>query len=258
MPLDRLKARPARPAAGSATGFTPQTLAFLRALARNNRREWFHERKDRYEEVVRAPMAALIERFAVDFRDFAPDMVATPRASMYRIYRDTRFSADKTPLKTHVAAVFPHRLLPKHEGAGLYLEVAAQHVWYGGGMYLPSTSQLHLVREHIAAHHRRLRSIVESPAFRRVFGELGGEQLKRVPLGFPKDHPAAEYLKFRQFLAGCEAPAAFATSPRFYRTVLSAFRVLAPLIAFLDEPLIADPGRGSHPSTWLSSERSRA
>jgi uncharacterized protein (TIGR02453 family) len=200
-------------------------------------------------------MGALVERLAVEFRDFAPDLVATPRASMYRIYRDTRFSADKTPLKTHVAAVFPHRLLPKHEGAGLYLEVAPQHVWYGGGMYMPSTSQLHLVREHIAANHRRLRTIVESPAFCRVFGEISGEQLKRVPLGFPKDHPAADFLRFRQFLAGCEKPAAFATSPGFYRAIVGSFRVLAPLIAFLNTPLIADPGRGADPSAWLSSER---
>lgn len=245
-----------RPAtAGPPPRFTPQTLAFLRALARNNRREWFHERKDRYEEVVRAPMAALVERLAVDFRDFAPDLVATPRASMYRIYRDTRFSADKTPLKTHVAAVFPHRLLPKHEGAGLYLEVAPQHVWLGGGMYMPATSQLHLVREHIAANHRHLRTIVESPSFRRVFGELTGEQLKRVPLGFPKDHPAAEFLRFRQFLAGCEKPAAFATSPGFYRSLVTAFRVAAPLIAFLNAPLVTDRGRTADPSVWLSTER---
>jgi len=256
MPLHRLTARLAPPAVGgSQQPFTPQTLAFLRALARNNRREWFHERKERYEAVVRAPMASLIEKLAVDFRDFAPDLIATPRASMYRVYRDTRFSADKTPLKTHVAAVFPHRLLPKHEGAGLYVEVSPQHVWYGGGMYMPSTSQLHLVREHIAASHRRLRTIVESPAFRRVFGELTGERLKRVPLGFPRDHPAAELLTLRQFLAGCEKPAAFATSPGFYRSILSAFRILAPLIAFLNAPLIARPGRGSDPSTWLSNKR---
>jgi uncharacterized protein (TIGR02453 family) len=256
MPRHTPTAPIARPAAGGAQDrFTPQTLAFLRTLARNNRREWFQERKDRYEEVVRAPMEALVERLAVDFRDFAPDLIATPRASMYRIYRDTRFSADKTPLKTHVAAVFPHRLLPKHEGAGLYLEVSAQHVWYGGGMYMPSTSQLHLVREHIAANHRRFRTLVESPAFRRTFGELSGEQLKRVPLGFPKDHPAADFLKFRQFLAGCEKPAAFAVSPGFYRSIVAAFRVLAPVIAFLNAALIADPRRGSDPSAWLSGER---
>ena len=175
-----------QPRIGSQPRFTPQTLAFLRALKRNNRREWFHQRKERYEEVVRAPMIALIERLAGEFADFAPDLVATPRASMYRIYRDTRFSPDKTPLKTHVAAIFPHRLLPKHEGAGLYLEVAPTHVWFGGGMYLPSSAQLHLVRAHIAANHRRLRAIVDSPGFKAVYGQLDGDRLQRVPVGYPK------------------------------------------------------------------------
>lgn len=223
----------------AAPRFTPKSLAFLRQLARNNRREWFAPRKAIYEEIVRAPMVALVERLAEEFRAFAPDLVASPRASLYRIYRDTRFSADKTPLKTHVAAVFPHRLLPKHEGAGLYIEVATRHVWLGGGMYMPSTAQLHLVREHIAAHHKRLRRIVLAPSFRRAVGELSGEQLQRVPRGFPPDHPAADFLKFRQFLAGCEHPADFAISPSFTRDVVRIFKAIAPLISFLNAPLVA-------------------
>jgi uncharacterized protein (TIGR02453 family) len=255
MPTRRPGVAPATaPKSAAQDKFTAETLAFLRALARNNRREWFHERKQRYEEVVRAPMAAFIERLAVDLHDFAPDLVATPRASMYRIYRDTRFSADKTPLKTNVAAVFPHRLLPKHEGAGLYIEVTDKVVWFGGGMYMPSSSHLHAVREHIAANHRHLRSIVESPAFKKTFGAMWGEQLKRVPVGFAKDHPAAEYLVFKQFLAGCEKPAVFATSPTFYRTVVAGFRVLAPLIAFLNDALLSAPGRLADPSRWMSTK----
>jgi len=233
--------------------FTPKTLAFLRALKRNNRRDWFQPRKEQYEAVVRAPMIELVERLAVDFADFAPDLVASPRTSLYRIYRDTRFSHDKTPYKVHVAANFPHRLLHKHQGAGCYIEVAPQHVWFGGGMYMPEPSQLHLVREHIAANHRRFRSIVESPAFRRTFGALGGEQLSRVPVGFPKDHPAADYLKFKQFLAGCEKPASFALEPRFYRTLVSAYRTLAPLLAFLNAPLVSHADRETEPSKWLST-----
>ena len=110
-------------------------------------------------------MAALVDRLAGDFRSFAPDLVANPKTAIYRIYRDTRFSDNKTPLKTNVAAIFPCRGLPKHQGAGLYLEVAPGWVWVGGGMYSPETSQLLAVREHIAANHRRLRAIVESPAF---------------------------------------------------------------------------------------------
>jgi len=215
-----------------------QTLAFLRALKRNNRREWFQPRKDQYEAQVRAPMLAIITRLAGDLRTFAPEIVADPKTAMYRIYRDTRFSANKTPYKTHVAAVFPWRGLPKHEGAGLYFHVSPDEVWIGGGMYAPQTPQLQAVREHIAANVKRLRAIVESPGFKRQVGALDGERLQRVPRGFPQDHEAAEYLKFRQFLAGCQLSPSFACNPRFYSTVVAVFRQVAPFARFLNEPLI--------------------
>jgi uncharacterized protein (TIGR02453 family) len=248
-------AKPRRPVEAPPTGgFTPRTIAFLRALERNNRREWFHARKERYERDVRAPMVALVERLARDFADFAPDLVASPRVSMYRPYRDTRFSANKAPIKTNVAAVFPHRLLPRHEGAGFYLEVAPNHVWYGGGMYMPSSPQLHQVREHIAEHHQRLARILRAPAFRRVFGELEGERLQRVPRGFPADHPAGDVLRFKQFLAFRERPAEFAASPRFYRTIVEAFRILSPLIVFLNEPLVAGVQSGVLGRAWTDAE----
>jgi uncharacterized protein (TIGR02453 family) len=222
--------------------FAPEGLAFLRALKRNNNRDWFKARKDRYEQLLRAPMIALIDRLAGDFRQFAPELVADPRTSLYRVYRDTRFSDNKAPLKTHVAAVFPCRGLQKHQGAGLYLEVAPQGIWIGGGMYAPDTAQLQAVREHIAANFRRLRAIVESPAFRRTVGDLEGERLQRVPRGFARDHEAAEYLKHRQFLAGREFPSGFACSPRFYPGVLRVFKQVAPLTRFLNEPLRRDHG----------------
>ena len=87
--------------------FDPKALAFLRALKRNNDREWFRARKEPYELLLRGPMIELIERLAVDFRSFAPHVTASPKTSLYRIYRDTRFSENKAPLKTHVAAIFP-------------------------------------------------------------------------------------------------------------------------------------------------------
>src|SRR5262245_17152035 len=183
-------------------------------------------------------MIHFIERLASDFMSFAPELVATPRASLYRIYRDTRFSENKAPLKTHVAAVFPCRGLEKHEGAGLYFQIDPQSVWVGGGMYAPQPGQLLAVREHIASNLRRLRTVVESPAFRSSVGSLEGERLRRVPRGFAADHPAAEYLKFRQFLAGHEFPASFATSPQFYAGLLRIFRRVAPLTRFLNEPLL--------------------
>jgi len=218
--------------------FTPETLRFLRGLKRNNRREWFNARRDVYETEVREPMAKIVERLAVDFRAFAPELVASPKVSMYRIYRDTRFSENKTPYKTHVAAVFPTRGLAKHEGAGLYFHVSTEDVWVGGGMYMPQPQQLQAVREHIASNVRQLRAIVESPAFTRKVGALDGDKLTRVPRGFPKDHEAAEYLKYRHFIAGAEFPPAFATSPKFYTTLVSVFREVLPLARFLNAPLL--------------------
>lgn len=219
--------------------FTSRTISFLRALKRHNDRDWFREHRSDYDREVRAPLVAVVDSLARDLRRFAPELIASSKGSLYRIYRDTRFSEDKSPLKTHVAAVFPCRGLAKHEGAGLYFEVAATHCWIGGGMYMPQTWQLQLVREHIAHRYARFRRIVESSEFEDVVGTLDGERLQRVPRGFAKDHPAAHYLKFRQFLGGREYPASLAARPRFYPELLKVFRAVAPLVRFLNEPLLA-------------------
>jgi uncharacterized protein (TIGR02453 family) len=218
--------------------FPAETMRFLRALKRNNRREWFNAHREDYESFIRQPMTAIVERLAVDLRAFGPELVASPKVSMYRIYRDTRFSENKTPYKTHAAAVFPTRGLAKHEGAGVYFHISPEEVWIGGGMYSPQPPQLFAVREHIAGHLRQLRAIVESPGFRKQLGGLEGATLKRVPRGFAKDHPAAEYLKFTRFIAGAEFAPTLATSPAFYKTLLTVFRQVIPLARFLNAPLL--------------------
>jgi uncharacterized protein (TIGR02453 family) len=223
------------------TIFTPRTLRFLRALKRNNDRDWFRAHRDEYEQSVRGPMMALIERLAEELQRFAPDLVASPRDSLLRIYRDTRFSADKSPLKTHASAVFPSRRLSRKDGAGLYVELTAGHVWAGGGIYRPQSRELQRIRQHIAAHLDRFRAIAESPGLARRVGGVDGERLQRVPRGFTSDHPAAEYLKFKQFVAGREYPAAFVTSPRFLPTLVGVFEAVAPLVTFLNEPLLTPP-----------------
>jgi uncharacterized protein (TIGR02453 family) len=220
--------------------FTTDTLKFLRALKRNNDREWFKSRREQYDAHVRAPMIAVIEQLARDFQRFAPELVASPKTSLYRIYRDTRFSADKTPLKTHAAAVFPWRGLARHEGAGLYFEIAPQWVWVGGGMYAPMPPQLQRVREHIAETWPEIRTLARRKTFVAAVETLHGERLTRVPRGFASDHPAAEYLKHRQFLAGREFPAALAHDDRFYPTILTTFKAIVPLVRFLNEPLCGD------------------
>lgn len=225
--------------------FTPQTLSFLRSLKRNNDREWFRARKDQYEEHVRGPMIAVVERLAVDFKSFAPELIASPKQSIFRIYRDTRFSSDKQPLKTHAAAVFRTRGFQNKEGAGLYFEVAPGWVWIGGGMWRPQPPELVKLREHIADTWPDIRTLTRAKAFTSRFGRLEGETMTRVPRGYPADHPAAEYLRFRQFYGGAEFPASLAYSRTFYPTLVATFKGLMPLVRFLNEPLTEGRRRDS-------------
>lgn len=220
-----------------ASPFTPKSLAFLRALKRHNDRDWFRERKADYETHVRGPMSDVLGRLADDFKRFAPEIVSDPRVSLYRIYRDTRFSADKSPLKTNIAAHFPTRGFAKGAGAGLYFEIAPDGVWMGGGIYMPSSHELLALREHIVLNQKRFERIISAPALRKAVGQIHGERLTRVPRGFLKDHPAAEHLKLKQFLAGREYPADFALSPRFYSELLAVFLAIVPFIRFLNEAL---------------------
>jgi uncharacterized protein (TIGR02453 family) len=221
-----------------ASPFTSKSISFLRSLKRNNDREWFRARKDQYEQHVHRPMVEVVERLAIDFRRFAPELVASPKTSLFRIYRDTRFSGDKKPLKTHAAARFRSRDLPNPLGAGLYFEIAPGWVWIGGGMWRPEPPELVRLREHIADTWPEIRTLTRAASFRTRFGGLSGETMTRVPRGYPADHPAAEFLRFRQFYSGAEFPASLAWSRDFYPTLLATFKALMPLVRFLNEPLI--------------------
>src|SRR5690606_32724387 len=131
------------------------------------------------------PMTAVVERLAIDFRGFAPDLVASPSVSLFRPWRDTRFSENKAPLKTNIAAVFPHRRLGRKNGAALYFEVATDWVWIGGGVYAADGPDLHALREHIVEHQKRFERIIGASSF-RTLGGLKGDTLSRVPRGFVK------------------------------------------------------------------------
>ena len=137
-------------------------------------------------------------------RTFAPELIADPKISLFRIYRDTRFSSDKTPYQRHVAARFPLRGVPKGEGAGLYFEIAPGWVWMGGGMYMPTTADPHDIRAQIAATHPRgLQKVVTASAFKRAVGELTGDRLVRSRLAIPRIIQPP-HLQFKQFLGACE------------------------------------------------------
>jgi len=220
-------------------GFPAEGLQFLKQLKRNNNREWFIAHKATYEDSVKKPMQELVEILAVEFAKFAPDIHASARGSLYWINRDTRFSKDKSPYKTHVAAVFPPKGLGKHGGAGFYFHIAPGEVFVGGGLYMPLPEDLKAVRETIAADPRRFEAILKKQGFRRMFSEMTGEQLARVPRGFAATHPAADYLRFKQFLAARTLPSDSATFPAFAGTLVETFKTLHPFIHFLNEPILA-------------------
>jgi uncharacterized protein (TIGR02453 family) len=222
-------------------GFPDETYRFLRGLRRHNEREWFLERKDVYLRVVRAPMEELVADVGRALGRFAGEFTANPKTSIYRIYRDVRFSPDKSPYKTHIAAVFPHRDLGKHLGAGFYVHVSPEDVFAGGGLYRPGRRELQAVRSRLATQPERFRRLIRAARFHRVFGELSGEQLTRVPRGFPADHPAGDLLRYVQFLAGRSFPSEAPMSPRFARDVVETFRALLPLCRFLNAAILDDP-----------------
>jgi uncharacterized protein (TIGR02453 family) len=226
----------------SFSGFPAEALEFLRDLKLNNNRDWFQPRKQIYDEKVRGPMLELVAALGDEIAGFAPELVTDPKKAVYRLYRDVRFSADKSPYKTHIAAVFSPRGLEKHSGAGMYFHISVDEVLVGGGIYAPGSKDLLAVRTHLAAHAKELQAILRERQFRALFKEMTGEKLKRVPKGFSADDPAAELLVYKQYLAGSLLPPDIVTTPKLFRELVKHFRAITPLLQFLNLPL-AKPAR---------------
>ena len=228
-------------------GFPEPGMQFFRSLARNNRREWFQPRKHIYEEQVKAPMAELVSALNAGMMRFAPDHVVEPAKAIYRIYRDTRFSKDKTPYKTHIAAIFPRRGTEKHGGAGLYFSVAPKEIEVAGGVYMPGPDALLAIRTYLAGHHAEFSRIIKSRKLRTLMGEMHGDQLSRVPKGFPSDHPAADLLRYRQWLFYIMLDPALATTPKLLPEIRNRFEVMMPFLEFLNRPLVKTARRIRQP-----------
>jgi len=217
-------------------GFPSEGIAFLRSLAKNNRREWFQPRKHIYEEKVKQPMIELVTRVTHAMIEFAPEYVVEPEKAIFRIYRDTRFSKDKKPYKEHLAANFNVRGMAQGHG-GYYCSVSHKEVAVGGGIYMPEPAVLLAIRNHIAENHKELRRILANPKVRRLLGEMQGEKLTRVPKGFACDHPAADLLRFKQFVLYVTLPPEIAISPNLYQEIVDRFRAMVPFLRFLNAPL---------------------
>ena len=217
-------------------GFSPEAISFLRALKCNNRREWFQPRKEKYETLIKTPMLEFVGCMNEELARFAPAYVTPPAKAVYRIYRDTRFSPDKTPYKTHIAAIFPHHSAVKREGAVFYLHFTEKELLAFAGVYSPDRDELLAYRTLLQQNHEEFAAILKSKSLRKIVGELQGEQLSRMPKGFPVDHPAESLLRRKQWYLESTLDIGLLTAPRVVPELAKRFAVMAPMVEFLNRP----------------------
>jgi uncharacterized protein (TIGR02453 family) len=222
------------------SGFPAEGIAFLKSLERNNNREWFQPRKERFEATVRQPMIELVEVINKAFLDFAPDHITDPKKAVYRIYRDTRFSTDKTPYKTHIAAVFPRHGLDRHSSAGYYFQISPKGVGLAAGAYMPGPEQLFAIRTWLTENYELF--VAASRKVEKVFGKMHeGAALARSPKGFDPNHPAAALIRKRNWFYWTEPDIELATSPKLAPEIVRHFRAVAPVMDLLNGPLLKKP-----------------
>jgi uncharacterized protein (TIGR02453 family) len=220
-------------------GFGPELFSYLEDLRANNNREWFAANRDRYEEHLLEPALAFIDAFAPRLEKISPHFRADSRpsgGSLFRIYRDTRFSKDKTPYKTNVGIHFRHERAKDAHAPGYYLHIGPDEVFAGGGIWHPDTDAATRIREAIVAEPDRWQQATRAGAFAKRL-QLGGDSLKRVPPWADREHPLAEDLKRKDFFGSARLSQADVVAEGFVEEYERICRSLAPLQQFLCDAL---------------------
>lgn len=228
------------------TGFRPEAIQFLADLAQNNDRAWFQPRKADFERLLKEPMEAMIAALAEAFAVRGVPMLADPKRSPFRIYRDTRFSKDKSPYKTHLGATF--RWLggtssgpdaggshdERAHGNGGYFHFEPGEMYAGGGMWRMEKPKLDAFRRAVLEEPETVRAALADPAFVREFGAAhGDEELQRVPPGFPKDHPLADMFRWKDVVFGRRLADEEVLSPDLPDRLAASWATAAPVFRFL-------------------------
>ena len=227
-------ARARAKAPGRAPWFTPALFVFLEELRLHNDRDWFDRNRDRYLRDVRDPMLRFVADVGAVLKKLAPRLVADPRpagGSLFRIHRDTRFSKDKTPYKTNVAASFRHQAGRDVHGPGLYVSLAPGEVEVGGGVWHPEPEALGLIRTAIVEKSAAWTRAVAAPGMDGL--TWWGESLKRTPRGSPPGHAHDAWLRRKDFAAGVELAEEDALAPDFLDRCAEAWRPLGPAMKFM-------------------------
>jgi uncharacterized protein (TIGR02453 family) len=227
-------------------GFTPAAIQFMADLALNNDRAWFQPRKGAFEALVKVPMEQLVAALAERFRARGIPLEADPGRSPFRIYRDVRFSRDKSPYKTHLGASFPWaegmgrgETTPEARGEGRhasggYFSFQPGEMFAGGGLWMPSKRRLDAFRRLVIDDPDRVTAALEDPAFVAWFGGANGhEALKRVPRGYPADHPKADLLRWKSVVFGRRLSDADVCSPDLPDLLAEGYATAVPVLRFL-------------------------
>ena len=225
--------------------FTSESLKFLRGLKRNNDRNWFDPRRPAYERVLKAPMLAFIGEINDALMDFAPAHVRPPQKTMMRIYRDIRFSSDKRPYKSNIAAWWARAGLEKTSGGGFYFELNATSLHVSAGVYMPEREQLLAIRRYLSSaggnHHAELRKLLSDKKLNAVLQPFDGLKLTRAPKGFDTEDEAIDLLLCRQWGVSANLPAEEALKPGLAKQIIERFKRATPLVALLNTPLLGPP-----------------
>ena len=211
------------------------TFKFLKELDANNNRDWFKANKSRYDEIRDSFvlfMAEMIDRIAV----FDPSVDGLdPKKCVMRIYRDVRFSKDKTPYNLHISGhIVGGGRKNEHGRAGYYVRMEAGKSFLGGGAHLPPSLWMTSIRKEIEENGDELRAIINAEPFKKYFGEIEGDRLKTAPKGYPKDHPEIELLRYKSLLAVHHCTNKQVLAADFADYCFEVFTALHPFDAFLN------------------------
>ena len=227
------------------SGFSRGALTFLRQLKKNNKREWFQANRETYDNEVLAPLRLLVEELDVRFGKFAPEFVGDAKRSIFRIYRDVRFSKDKSPYKTHAASWFKHQNAghgvgseTHGGGAGFYFHLEPGASMVAGGIWMPPRPTLNQLRDSIAAKPGEFAKSMSAPAFKRRFGALSEEaMLTRLPRGFAPGHPAEQWLRYQSFTVHVMLSDNEVLDRRLPDRVQKDYATMLPFVRWLNQAL---------------------
>jgi uncharacterized protein (TIGR02453 family) len=220
-------------------GFKKEFWQFFEELKENNNREWFEENKERYKTDIVSPISDFIIDMGEKLKEISPHYNANPKpngGSMFRIYRDVRFSKDKRPYKENAGIQFRHKLGKDAHAPGFYVHLEPGNLFYGGGVWMPDNAALAKIRDRIVAHPKKWQAVIEDDGIVKKLGGIGGDGLSRPPRGYDPDHKFIDDLKRKSYFAMKHSTdKKLVTKPEFLDEVVCNFNASVPLMTFISD-----------------------